>query len=261
MLLRLVVCAFLLPTALRAQTGFLDRSLTVRGETFRYQLHVPDDYDSQRAWPIIVSLHGNGAQGSDGRKQTASGLADHIRQHSSRFPAIVLFPQAKVGTRWFDADMEELVIAELDQTISAFHVDARRIYLTGFSMGATGAYRIAARWPDRFAALAVVAGRVEPGSRYSAAEIESDRRTNPFVAASDPFAALALRIGKHPIWILHGDADEGVPVEQSRRLVGALKKERAAIRYTEYPEVDHVGAAQRAFDDVEMLEWLFRQHR
>ncbi|MDQ3686703.1 MAG: prolyl oligopeptidase family serine peptidase [Acidobacteriota bacterium] len=187
--------------------------------------------------------------------------AERIRQSPSRFPAIVLFPQAQVGTRWLNAEMQELVIAELDQTMAKFRADPRRIYLQGFSMGATGAYRIAYRWPERFAAIVAVAGRVEPGSRYTPEEIETDRRANPFVAEPDPFGALALLIRKIPVWLFHGDKDEGVPVEQSRRLVAALKKVKANVRYTEYPGVDHVGAPQKAFGETGMIEWLFRQRR
>jgi len=74
--------------------------------------------------------------------------------------------QCEMGKRWLYPDMEELVMKELDATVREFRVDPARIYLTGFSMGATGAYRIAAKWPERFAALMAVAGRVEPASTY-----------------------------------------------------------------------------------------------
>jgi predicted peptidase len=251
----------LVPVSVFTQTGFLDRSVTVKGEVFRYQVYVPADYESKRSWPVLVSLHGNGDQGSDGRKQTERGLAEHIRRYPSQFPAVVVFPQAKVGTRWFNPEMEELVIAALKRTTDEFRGDRRRVYLTGFSMGATGAYRIARRWPEKFAAVVAVAGRVEPGSRYTPEEIEVDRRANPFVAEPDPFLALARVVKIIPMWVFHGDNDEQVPVEQSRRLVDALKKVGAKTRYTEYPGVDHVGAAQRAFGEADMLEWLFRQRR
>jgi poly(3-hydroxybutyrate) depolymerase len=50
---------------------------------------------------------------------------------------------------------------QLEHTIEEFHGDQSRIYLTGFSMGGAGTYRMAHRWPDRFAALLVVTGPVE----------------------------------------------------------------------------------------------------
>ena len=246
-----------------AETGFLDRAITVGAATHRYQVYVPADHTGARLWPVLVFLHGDGAQGEDGLLPTARGLADAIRVDRSRFPVVAVFPQAEKGKRWLDADMEELVIAELDQTIAEFGGDPRRVYLTGFSMGATGAYRIAYRWPNRFAALAAIAGRVETSevTNYSDSEKAADRQANSFVSAADPFAALALKIKHVPIRIFHGDADETVPVEQSRRLTRALQTAQGEAHYQEYAGATHVGAAQKAWGELEWIAWLLAQHR
>jgi predicted peptidase len=246
-----------------ADTGFLDRSVTIGAVTYRYQVYVPADHSRSGAWPVVVNLHGNGAQGPDGLLPTLRGMADEIRLHRSRFPAVVVFPQAETGKRWLDADMQELVIAELDRTIAEFNGDPARVYLTGFSMGATGAYRIAYRWPTRFAAIVAIAGRVETSDvqTYSDREKQADRKANPFVTAADPYVALAEKIADLPIRIFHGDADETVPVEQSRRLVPALKGVRADVRYQEYGGTTHIGAADKAYADQELMVWLLTQHR
>ncbi len=257
----LLAVAAVIATPARAQTGFLDRTITTGGESYRYQVYVPANYSPDTAWPVIVSLHGNGRQGTDGMVQTGTDFAIRIRENRGSFPALVVFPQARPGTRWFYPEMEALVMAELRQTIAEFRVDTTRLYLHGYSMGATGAYRIANRWPTTFAALALVAGRIEDGPPYTPEEIAIDRRTNPFAAAADPFVALAAGIRQLPLWIFHGDADERVPVEQSRRLVAALRTARAPVRYTEYPGVDHNGAPPKAYADAELLPWLLAQHR
>ena len=246
-----------------ADTGFLDRSVTVGAVTYRYQVYVPAEHSRSRLWPVVVDLHGNGAQGPDGLLPTARGLADQIRFNRSRFAAVVVFPQAEAGKRWLDADMEELVIAQLDRTMTEFAGDPARVYLSGFSMGATGAYRIAYRWPNRFAAIVAIAGRVDTSDArtYSDRDKDADRKANPFVSAPDPFAALAEKIKHLPIRIFHGDADETVPVEQSRRFVPALKAAHANVRYEEYAGATHVGAAEKAYADKELIAWLFTQHR
>jgi predicted peptidase len=246
-----------------ADTGFLDRSVTVGSKAYRYQIYVPADHSSKKTWPVVVQLHGNGAQGPDGLLPTARGMADYIRLNRSRFPSLAVFPQAETGKRWLDGDMEELVIAELDRTMAEFNGDPSRVYLTGFSMGATGAYRIAYRWPTRFAAVVAIAGRVDTSDvqTYSDRDREADRAANPFVAAADPFVALAQRIRLLPIRIFHGDADETVPVAQSRRLLPALKAVNSDVRYQEYKGATHVGAAEKAYADHELIGWLFSQHR
>lgn len=181
-------------TPARAETGFLDRSITIVGQLHRYQVYVPSDYSPSKAWPVIVSLHGNGRQGSDGMLAAGTEFATRIRENRAPFPAIVVFPQAQTGMRWFYPQMERLVMAELDRTIAEFRVDPARVYLHGFSMGAAGAYRIACRWPERFAAVVVVAGRIEPGDNYTPEEVDLDRATNPASAGPDPFAQARRRI-------------------------------------------------------------------
>ena len=243
-----------------ADTGFLDRSVVVGSQTHRYQVYIPVDHGPERRWPVIVDLHGDGLQGSDGVLQTSRGLAAQIRQRRSAFPAIVLFPQARVGTRFLaPASMQDLIIMQLDRTIAEFNGDSARVYLMGFSMGGGSVYRLAYRWPEKFAALVVIGGFVVPPSMAPPAAVELDARTNAFAAAGDPFVALAERIRRIPIWICHGAADN--TVEQARRMIQALKQAEAPARYVEQPETDHVGSAQKGYSDAEMVTWLFALRR
>ena len=257
----LVAALAMIGASAQAQTGFLDRVANRDGHRYRYQIYVPNDYTSQTAWPVIVSLHGNGRQGTDGIRQTGTDFAIRLRENGGPFPALVVFPQAQPGTRWFYPEMEALILAELRQTIAEFRVDTMRLYLHGYSMGGTGTYRLALHKPHTFAAVIVVAGRVEDGSNYSAAEIEIDRRANSFLAASNPFTTLAGGIKQLPIWIFHGDADTTVNVAQSRQLAAALARAGAPVRFTEYAGIDHIGVTSKAYADTALFKWLFAQRR
>jgi predicted peptidase len=244
-----------------AETGFLDRVVTVGATQHRYQVYVPVDFSAARSWPVLVYLHGGGAQGLDALLPTVGGLANDIRARREAFPTIAVFPQASPNATWSQADMQDLVLRELEQTIAEFHGDPRRIYLAGYSMGGVGAYRIAYRWPQKFAALVVIAGRVEPSTTSGQGVTDADRRLYPFLVEKDPFAALAKQIKSIPVWLFHGDADESVPVEQSRRLAAALQKTGTFVRYTEYYRGIHQETPNRAFADMDMVTWLWKQHR
>jgi predicted peptidase len=241
----------------RVETGFLDRTTQIDGRSFRYQVYIPREYTADRAWPVLLHLHGGGPQGTDGLKHTMR-ISEQILIDRSRFSVIVVSPQAQPERRWLDPDMQEMAIAELDQTMREFSVDPDRVYLSGFSMGAIGAYGVAYRWPERFAAVVAIAGRVE---QTSSGANEDARRANPFVTAVDPFAALAGRIKHLPIWIFQGAEDEGIPVEQPRRLVKALKAAGSSVRYTEYPETNHDESAQKALSEPATMKWLLAQRR
>jgi predicted peptidase len=247
--------------AARAETGFLDRSVTIGAASYRYQVYVPADFTAARTWPVILYLHGGGAQGHDAMLPTVGGLANDIRAYRDKFPVIAVFPQASPDATWSQTDMQEMAFRELDQTMTEFHGDPARIYLAGYSMGGVGAYRIAYRYPQKFAAMVVIAGRVDVSTARGGGLSELDRKLYPFLADKDPFSALAKQIKSIPCWLFHGDADESVPVEQSRKLTAALQKAGAFVRYTEYYRGTHQESPNRAFADMDMVTWLLQQHR
>jgi predicted peptidase len=143
------------------ETGFLNRMVLVGGVEYRYQVYVPRDFRRSMSWPVILALHGGGNYGSDGILQTAGALANAIRRHADRFPAIVVFPQSYLSaTDGWHSSGGEAALAELDKAIAEFDGDRSRVYLTGFSGGGHGAWYLASHHPERFAALVVVWGYI-----------------------------------------------------------------------------------------------------
>lgn len=241
-----------------AETGFLDRAVSVSGVEYRYQVYVPRGFDPAKRWPIILALHGGGTYGSDGLRPADGGLASAIRTHPEHFPAVVIFAQAHSdGTPGWQRQGGEAALAAVDHALAEFHGDPARVYLTGLSAGGNGAWSLAYRYPQRFAAVVVICGFVTDftghtsGVRYPAIAPAS---------AGDPYAAVAKRVAGLPIWLFHGDADRNVSVEESRHMAAALKALGAEVRYTELPGVDH-NAWDPGYNDPGMPTWLFAQRR
>jgi predicted peptidase len=65
---------------------------------------------------------------------------------------------------------------------------------------------------------------------------------------------------KVAVWAFHGAEDDAVPVARSGELVDALRAAGGMVRYTEYPDVDHL-VWNRAYIEPELPEWLFKQTR
>jgi predicted peptidase len=239
-----------------AETGFLDRTVTVAGETYGYQVYVPPDWSSKQRWPVILFLHGGGERGRDGMSQTQVGIGGAIRRDRSRFPAVVVFPQARESRRWSELAMQEVALAALDSATKEFNGDPDRIYATGLSLGGEGVVKMTSRFPSRFAAIVSVCGPYSDGGKRD----ELDRGTYAYLSSPDPFAALAEIVKGVPMWLFHGDADAVVPVEQSRKLAAALKNTGADVRYTEYTGVNH-NSWDKAFAEPELMQWLMTQRR
>ena len=255
------VLFLLVPSAALADTGFIERKVTVGGTAYRYQVYVPADFNPGNKWPVIMFLHSNGAQGIDGLSHTATGLASIIRRDRIRVPAIVVFPQAHPGSRWSSPVMHDQVLACLDATAKEFNGDADRFYLIGYSMGGQGVLRISSRWPDKFAALVDISGTVVAKSPSATdQQVAVDVQTHPFLNAPDIYRALALLIAVTPIWVFHGEVDKSVPVQQSQQLVRALRSVGATVRYTEYGGAGH-DIEERALAEPELLPWLLSQSR
>ncbi len=176
----------------QVQTGFLDRSVTLAGHAYHYQVYVPADYATKPSWPAILFLHGAGERGDDGLLQTNVGLAPAIRQNPSRYPAIVVFPQVPRDSQWVGAP-GDMAVAALQQTMREFHVDRNRVYLTGLSMGGHGTWYVAYQHPELFAAVVPICGWVRefPQFRGSVPAVPGDS------AAVMP--NLVQRLGKTPI--------------------------------------------------------------
>ena len=235
------------------QTGFLDRTVDVAGQSFRYQVYVPSNYAQVERWPVILFLHGAGERGSDGLLPTAVGLGAAIRLDATRYPAIVVFPQVPRDSQWISVPGEAAMSA-LDQTMNEFSTDPDRVYLTGLSMGGRGAWYLAYRHPERFAAVVPICGWVSAD--------RSPAWRGAVVPAEDgePFAALTRRLGKLPVWIFHGEVDAAVSVEESRKAAAALESAGADVRYTEFLGVNH-NSWDPAFASPEFSAWLFAQRR
>lgn len=195
------------------ETGFLNRTAKVAGVTYRHQVYIPAAWSKKQKWPVILFLHGAGERGDDGLIQTEVGIGTAIRRHADRFPCLVVMPQCRTDTTWIDPVVQAQALQALDQTIKEFKGDPQRVYLTGLSMGGFGTWSLSARYPGKFAALISICGGVRwRGQAIPPADASS----------ADPYATIAEKIGKTPVWVFHGADDPVISVGESRQIVEAL---------------------------------------
>ncbi len=242
--------------AARVERRLVERAVTVDGVAYRYRVFLPVGYRAEGSWPVVLSLHGSDERGDDDVAQATSGLGPFVLDHPDRVPAIVVFPQCRRDREWV-GPMARQALAALEQAVAEFHGDPRRLYLTGISMGGSGAWYLAR--DRRFAAVVPICGEVRPAAD-DPLPADASPSLAALVASPDPFAALAREIAGTPVWAFHGERDGEVPVEQSRRMVAALRAAGSPTRYTEYPGVGH-DAWDRAYANPELWRWLLAQSK
>ncbi|MDX1623499.1 MAG: prolyl oligopeptidase family serine peptidase [Gemmatimonadota bacterium] len=201
-----------------------------------YLLWLPPGLERRdRRWPMIVYLHGRSLRGDDLDDLTRYGLPQ-LLDHDGAIPFVVLAPQLSGDGNWSGAALER--VAELIEAVARrYPVDRERIYLTGYSMGGGGVWRMAFRWPDTFAAAVPVAAHTPrpTGERIS-----------------------ALR--DLPILAFHGDRDEVTPLTRAEEMIAALREAGADAELRTIAGAGH-GDLTRLYRDPALYAWMLEHAR
>jgi len=233
-------------------TSFLQRKATIAKKEYCYQVFVPKNFTPKQKWPVLLFLHGAGERGGDCSAQTEVGLGPLLQQQRNTFPGIVVLPQCRPREVWL-GEMERYALQALEQTVVEFNGDRSRLYLTGLSMGGYGTFYIAARNPNKFAALMPICGGVVPPPTFP-----FPQHVAQHVPHDKPYETIAKQLGKTPVWIFHGDADRTIPVTESRNMAAALRALGGNVKYTEYAGVGH-NSWDRAYAEKDWLPWMLAQ--
>ena len=236
-----------------------------------YRIYLPEKEHPDKRYPIFVYLHGRGQRGSDNAPDLYNRSPLFIGPHSivspnmqKEYPCIVLVPQCSNKTikeewaKWVGSTPETpwegldqvngayrqsaepsdsgAAFLELLQYVMVTHnADEERVYLSGVSMGGFGTWDLSMRRPELFAAIVPMAGYSDQSKAATIAHI--------------------------PCWIFHGGADKVNPTQGSRNMYRLLKDRGADARYTEYPDAGHDEAFSLAWNEEELLPWIFSQKR
>ncbi len=192
------------------------------GEIMPYRVYVPQSYDGTRPFPLIVALHGAG--GSESAMIVArNGQMKKLAEKHGYIVASPLGYRPRGGYGRIPKEFspnpflkrvrelsEKDVMNVLKLVRAEYRIDDRRIYLMGHSMGGTGTWRLAAKYPDMWAAIAPVSAG---GARPEEINLEAMRHI--------------------PVLVCHGDRDAKAPVENARAMVARMKELGMTYEYWE----------------------------
>lgn len=211
-----------------------------------YLLYLPKGYaaNPDKRWPLVVFLHGRGEWGNLQRMRQV-GLPGWLND-GGELPALVLAPLSPAGEMWQPVRVDAMLRA-VEQH---YRIDNTRISLTGLSMGGIGSWSMALAYPQRFSALAPIAGAF-----YN--DMATDSMNLPPSPAAEWLAVLP-RIRQLPTRIYHGSDDVLVLPELGERTASLLRAAGGAPAFTVYPHVGHDAWSQTYAAD-EFRHWLISQ--
>jgi predicted peptidase len=251
----LIVCATLPAMGQDQLDGFVARVYKHASQVMPYRLYIPPTYEKSQKYPLIVWLHGAGGAGTDNLRQIQGDQVPGTRtwtttSNQTKHPAFVVVPQTISG--WDStgaaaalgvpetAEATQLtsslvhVLAIVETVEKEFHIDSKRLYIAGQSLGGFGTWNLITKKPGVFAAAIILCGGGNPG--------------------------LAGNVKRMPIWSFQGDMDDAVFVKSNRNMIAAIRKLGGNPKYTEYPGIGH-DIWNRVFSEPDLVEWLFAQHR
>ncbi|MBI3762868.1 MAG: hypothetical protein HY260_13550 [Chloroflexi bacterium] len=192
--------------------------------------------------PLLLLLHGVGSHEAD-----LFGLAPHL---DGRFLVVSARAPNTLGPgsyAWFhvefvagapsinpeEAEISRVVLLRfIDELVAAYGADPMRVFLMGFSQGAIMSLSLALTRPDKLAGVVAMSGRILP-------------EILPVMAAPDALTGL-------PILVVHGTADNVLPIHYGRASRERLATLPVALTYREYAMGHHV--SQESLADV--TAWL-----
>jgi predicted peptidase len=230
---------------------YQNKEFISKGDTLRYRVMFPENYNSTIKYPLVVFLHGSGERGNDNEKQLVHG-ADLFSNPQNRniYPAIVIFPQCPENDSWvtlnempndkfdiIDTKQPTKALLLVKKLIDSYQkteaVDSKRVYILGLSLGGMGTFDLICRYPKTFAAAISICGGVNVERLYKARK-------------------MAIRI-------YNGGSDNIVSPDYSRNAYIKLKANGAKnVQHIEFPGVGH-DSWTSAFAEPDFLKWLFAQ--
>jgi predicted peptidase len=216
-----------------------DKKITKRIKA-NYLLFLPQGYTGKpgERWPLMMFLHGAGERGTNLSKVTAHGPPKIVKTRPD-FPFILVSPQCPNGEFW----SADVLLHLLDEVTRKYLVDTNHVYLTGLSMGGYGTWKLGLQHPERFAAIAPICGGGEP--------------FDVFLASRNKAQALKT-LG---VWAFHGAKDPLVKLEESERMVNALKRAGCSdVQLTVYTDAGHDSWTE-TYNNPELYQWLLKHNR
>jgi phospholipase/carboxylesterase len=199
--------------------------------------------DKPEKTPAIIMLHGFGSDEND-LFSFASELPDKYFIISLKAP-IAMQP---FGNAWYNiyfdggngkfsddeqaVQSRDLIVKSIDEIISAYNIDPKKITLLGFSQGTILGLAVALSFPEKVKNVIALSGYINEGILVEGYEKNDFSRLNFYSS--------------------HGSVDQVIPVEWARKTKPFLSKLGIDCHYTEFP-VGHGVSPQNFY---EFKQWL-----
>lgn len=201
-----------------------------RGRYQPYSIYVPKSYDPSRPNPLIMLLH--------------CLTCNHMTYHLASWPglrelaeargAVIVTPLAYGEGGHYEGEAEWDVFDVLSDVSARYRIDRDRLYLTGFSMGSLGTYRLGLLYPDLWARAYGVGNYTNP---FCVTVTQAEPNYCDFAPFN--YWTILENARNLPFGVLNGWLDYLTPHVGATEIADRLDELGYAYRFWEYPTRSH----------------------
>lgn len=191
---------------LATKTGVLRRAYYADDKILPYSIRIPDNYNPNKKFPLIVFLHGS---------EVDDRTLIHQRNYLFNDNYIIIAPHGRGARNAYATEESQNDIANaIDDACKNYNINTDCIILTGFSMGGYGVYRTYYETPEKFKAIAVLSGPPNLANEYF------PNQTHPnFMKEND-----LQKFSSVPVFIFQGMKDRNAAYEQVKVTIDKLSE-------------------------------------
>ncbi len=127
-------------------------------------LYIPEDYDATVATPLMVVLHGGVSQANLDEDPLGYAREDEFSRLGVENGWLMIYPFGQSGATWWDEVGMGNINERVREVKRGFNVDDDRVYMAGFSDGASACMLYAMADPNDYAAFIGLNGHIGVGS-------------------------------------------------------------------------------------------------
>lgn len=238
------------------------------GQTLPYNLYLPEDYDPNRQYPLVLFIHDAGVASAPVTQPLYQGngaTSWATPEAQARHKCIVVAPEypfITVDDSWNYSHHLDATIALLKDLQTRYSIDSKRIYTTGQSMGCMSSIVMMLKEPDLFAGALLVAGKWNPNVMGPL-----DKQNIWIISCEGDASSTALQGQAVAMWRKQGSTvseatwSMTLTSEQLTEEANKMRSEGNHLLFTHLSGGSHRATWFVAYGIEGVQDWLFEQHK
>ncbi len=200
---------------------FIEKEIMcVDGKKRPYVTYVPKNYDPDIKTPMIINLHG-GVNWPMKKERIKHAKRQEVTELAIKNNWFIVFPFAESSAAWWDNVGQENVLNIIRETKKNYNIDDEKLWMTGFSDGASGSFNFAMTKPTDFAAFFPLCGDMGVGAQDGGNHLYPSNMSNL------------------PLYVINTDNDHIYPSSRMIKTIDMAREAGANIFYREYNGFGH----------------------